>query len=222
MSGSRRSAASPRAAVDLRQLVSEAVVVGQDAVRPEHHALALAREALEALPAPDERHAELGLELAQPRREGRLRDVERSGAHRNVARARARRGTRAGAETRAQPSRVLPRGQELRTIRASLCQSVQEAIDVAVAIEMALRVRRSSIRRRDELIGSRRPPPDGAVFHWVAATPDGIRSSSLGDPRSVQRFAEEHHAQHAEGGDRGAARDDDARGAQPPRPRLTP
>ena len=44
-------------------------------MRPEHHALALAREPLEALPAPDERHAELGLELAQPGRERRLRDV---------------------------------------------------------------------------------------------------------------------------------------------------
>ena len=62
-------------AADLRQLVPEAVVVGQDAMRPEHDALALAREALEALAAPHERHAELGLELAQAGRERRLRDV---------------------------------------------------------------------------------------------------------------------------------------------------
>src|SRR3954451_17068752 len=62
-------------AADLGQLVPEAVVVGQDAVGPEHDPLALAREPLEALPAPHERHAELGLELAQARREGRLRDV---------------------------------------------------------------------------------------------------------------------------------------------------
>ena len=46
-------------------------------MRPEHDALALAREPLEALAAADERHAELGLELAQTRRERRLRDVAR-------------------------------------------------------------------------------------------------------------------------------------------------
>src|SRR4029079_14449927 len=62
-------------AADLRQLVPEAVVVGQDAVRPEHDALALACEPLEVLPAAHERHAELGLELAQACRERRLRDV---------------------------------------------------------------------------------------------------------------------------------------------------
>ena len=47
-------------------------------MRPEHDPLALAREALEALAAPHERHAELGLELAQTRRERRLRDVARA------------------------------------------------------------------------------------------------------------------------------------------------
>ena len=90
-------------AADLRQLVSETVEVGQDAMRPEHDPLALAREPLEALPAPDERHAELGLELAQTRRERRLRDVAGARARaRSDAPARARRGTRAAAGTRRQ------------------------------------------------------------------------------------------------------------------------
>jgi hypothetical protein len=47
---------------------------------------------------------------------------------------------------------------------------------VAVAIEMVFRG--ATLAQYDEvmqLMGLGDTPPDGALFHWVAATPDGIK-----------------------------------------------
>ena len=65
------------APADLGELMPEPVVVREDAMRPQHDTLTLARKTLEALPAPHQRHAQFGLQLANSGRQRWLRNVAR-------------------------------------------------------------------------------------------------------------------------------------------------
>ena len=57
-----------QALAHLLQVLRQGLEIGQDAVAPFEHPLAFRREALEALAAFDDGHAEIGLELLDRRR----------------------------------------------------------------------------------------------------------------------------------------------------------
>jgi hypothetical protein len=88
----------------------------------------------------------------------------------------------------------LPQGLAFETIPPSLCRSIQEGIAVAVAIEMVFRG--ATLAQYDDVmqmmdLGD--TPPEGAIFHWVAATPEGIKVVDVWETMDqFNRFAGEN------------------------------